>query len=81
MSPGFGLIIMLGLAVIFYKAADMENLGLPIVWGGGSCAVYLGASQWLSFGFWGIMFLQLLLFAWMAAWIQISNRTGESESQ
>lgn len=73
MIPWFGLVIMLGLACVFYKAADLEELSMPIMWGAGSVLLYLGAVYWLDWGVCGALSLQLLLFVWLALWIQISK--------
>jgi len=76
MTPWFGLVIMLGLAGFFYKAADFEELSMPTLWGGGSVLLYLGAVYWLDWSVCGALSVQLLLFVWMALWIQFNKHRG-----
>jgi len=74
MAPWFGVVFMLGFAIFFYKAAEFEDLSMPMLWGGGSCLLYLATVYGLGWGFWGMVFLQLLLFIAMGVWIEISKR-------
>lgn len=68
MAPWFGMVIMLGLAAAFYKAADFEDLSYPVVWGGGSCLLYLASVYLFDFGLCGALSMQVfLLLAMMGA--------------
>jgi len=77
MSPWFGLVLMLGFGVFFYKAAEFEDLGLPFVWGGGSVLLYLTGLYWLDLGCFAIVGLQLGLFSWMAIWMALTRRADQ----
>src|SRR5690606_38436987 len=77
LTPWFGLVIMLGLASFFYKAAEFEDLSFPIAWGGGSCFLYLGAVYWLDFGLCGALGLQVLLLVAMGFAMEFNKRRDE----
>ena len=72
-----GLVIMVALAVFFYRAAEFEDLSAPALWGGGSALLYLGAVYWLDWGVCGALALQLALFVAMALWIQFDKHRGD----
>ena len=59
------IIIMAGLAMFFYKAAEFEDLSFPIIWPVASILLWLGAIFYLHWGYWASFALQLLLFLLM----------------
>ena len=77
MTPWFGLVIMLALAAFFYKAAEFEDSSIPLLWGGGSMGLHLGAVYWLGWGVCGALFLQLALFVLLALSIQFDKHRGD----
>ena len=76
MIPWFGLVIMLGLAAFFYKAADFEDLPHPMLWAGLSIFLYIGAVHGLHWGICGALSLQMLLFAGMTCYLALVRPKG-----
>ena len=76
MTPGFGFIIMLALAAIFYKAADFEDLPHPLLWAGLSLGLYAGATYGLHWGVCGALLLQILLFLGMTVVLALGRPRG-----
>lgn len=73
MSPGFGFVIMLGMAVFFYKVAEIENLP-ALLWGGISLGTWLVTSMILHWGTIGCFLGQALIFAAMIGWNFLRDR-------
>lgn len=68
------LVLMIACAVAFYKAADIEQLDSPLLWGVASCVVYV-ASSWLTgWGFIAGLGGQAVLFIWLGVWIYLQGR-------
>lgn len=69
-----GLVLIIACAVVFYKAADIENLDQPLLWAVGSVVMYIGMSMLTGLGFIGGLLGQLLLFIWMGVWLYLQSR-------
>lgn len=69
MTPWFALVIMLGMAGFFYKAAEIEDLSHPLAWGGVSGLLSLYGFYELGWGTCGLLSLQLVLFLAMGVWM------------
>ena len=67
---------MIGLAALFYWAADFENLSHPLAWGGASVLVYFGAGYGLHWDTCGMLMLQMGLLLIMAATIHFTKQRG-----
>ena len=76
MTPWFGLVIMLGLAGIFYKTAEFEDLPHPLVWACLSALLYVGAVHWLQWGICGALVLQIGLMVAMTCFLALSRPRG-----
>lgn len=65
-----GVILLIAFAVIFYKAAEMENLNMPIIWGAASVVLSIFGGG----GLLGIFAWQFILFVWLGGWLYYQNQ-------
>ncbi len=72
MTPWFGLVIMLGFGLLFYRVAEAEGRR-AFLWGAMSVLLYAGGLFFLDLSLWPLIGLQAVLFGAMWGLNMLNN--------
>ena len=76
MTPGFGLVAMLGCAVFYYRLGELEYSSG--IWPAGvSVGLWLAGGYFLGFGMLDSIFLQVGLFCVFWVWNVLRDKTSK----